>query len=87
VKRKSLAVALALGLSGCVAAEAPVTGACGAEAMQHLVGQDKAIFAAMTFPLGTRIIEPGMPITEDYSPSRLNFDLDDAGRITRVWCG
>jgi Peptidase inhibitor I78 family len=85
--RKYLAVALALGLGACVATDEPVAGACGAKAMQELVGQNKAIFAAMTVPMGTRIIEPGMPITEDYSASRLNFDLDEAGTITRVWCG
>jgi hypothetical protein len=66
---------------------APDADACGAASMQDLVGKDKSIFAAMTFVMGTRIIEPGMAITEDYSPDRLNFDLDAKGRITRVWCG
>lgn len=77
----------ALALAGCVAVEEPGPNACGADGMQDLVGRDKAVFAAMTLPMGTRIIEPGMAVTEDYSPSRLNFDLDDRGRITRVWCG
>lgn len=66
---------------------APDEGACGASGMQNLVGKDKAIFAAMTFVAGTRIIEPGMPVTADYNPMRLNFDLDGRGRIARVWCG
>jgi Peptidase inhibitor I78 family len=91
-------VLLALALAGCkpVASPgfdrlppepAPDANACGADAMQDLVGKDKSVFAAMTFPVGTRIIEPGTAITEDFSASRLNFDLDAKGRITRVWCG
>jgi hypothetical protein len=80
-----LAVVLVLG--GCVAIEEPEQNACGADGMQDLVGQDKSVFAAMTFPVGTRIIEPGMAITEDYSPTRLNFDIGTDGRIMRVWCG
>jgi hypothetical protein len=86
LKRLS-ALAAGLALSACVAAEDPVPMSCGAAGMQDLVGQDRAVFAAMTLPMGTRIITPGMAITEDYSPSRLNIDLDDNGRITRVWCG
>jgi Peptidase inhibitor I78 family len=66
---------------------APDADVCGASGMQDLVGKDKSIFASMTFPMGTRIIEPGMAITEDYSPTRLNFDLNGSGRIIRVWCG
>jgi Peptidase inhibitor I78 family len=77
----------ALALGACVMAEEPDRNACGAGGMQDLIGQDKSIFAAMTFPVGTRIIEPGMAIIEDYSPTRLNFDIGTDGRISRVWCG
>jgi len=34
-----------------------------------------------------RIIPPGAAVTEDYRPARVNFDLDEAGKITRIWCG
>lgn len=87
--RRLTAVVLALTMiaSGCVPVSGPEPETCGAEGMQDLVGQDKAVFAAMTLPMGTRIIPPGTAITEDYSPTRLNIDLDDKGRITRVWCG
>lgn len=77
----------ALMLAGCVAAEEPDRNACGAQGMQDLIGQHKSVFAAMTLPMGTRIIEPGMAVTEDYSPTRLNFDISKDGRITRIWCG
>lgn len=80
-----LALALALGLAACVAV--PDEDACGAAGMQDLVGQDKAVLAAMTFPAGTRVIEPGTAVTEDYSASRLNIDVDASGTIAGVWCG
>jgi hypothetical protein len=84
--RMGVAVAV-LALAGCVMAEEPDRNACGAAGMQGLVGQDRAVLAAMALPLGTRVITPGMAITEHYSTQRLNIDLDAAGRITRVWCG
>lgn len=87
VKLRAAILAGALVLGACVAAEVPAASACGADGMQDLVGQEKSVFAAMTFPVGTRIIEPGMAITEDYSETRLNIDIGADGRITRVWCG
>jgi hypothetical protein len=41
----------------------------------------------MNLVAGTRVIEPGMAITEDYRETRLNIDLDAQGRIARLWCG
>lgn len=76
---------LILALAGCVAA--PEENACGAAGMQDLVGQEDDVLAAMTLPQGTRFIYPGTPVTEDYSPARLNIDIDQSGRITGVWCG
>ena len=34
-----------------------------------------------------RILPPGSMMTMDHAPARINFDLNDAGKITRVWCG
>jgi hypothetical protein len=31
-----------------------------------------------------RFIAPGDAVTEDFSPTRLNIDIDDAGRILRA---
>lgn len=84
---RGVVLALAMVLAGCVAADAPDQNACGAAGMQSLVGQGRDVLAAMTLPQGTRVIEPGMAITEDYRADRLNLDLDAGGRITRVWCG
>ena len=83
---KWLAGALAaLVLAGCVAE--PDRNACGASGLQDLLGRDKSVLAAMTFPVGTRVIEPGTAVTEDYRADRLNIDVDASGKITGVWCG
>ncbi|MCB1538860.1 MAG: hypothetical protein H6865_08040 [Rhodospirillales bacterium] len=34
-----------------------------------------------------RVIPPGAAVTMDYSPDRVNFQLDENGRIVRIWCG
>ena len=65
----------------------PAADACGAASLQRLVGQDMSALAAMTFPDTTRFISPGDAVTMDFSPTRLNFDLDEDGTILRVWCG
>lgn len=80
--------ALCLALAACVPApDLPGPNACGADGMQDLPGKDRGVLAAMTLPAGTRVITPGMAVTEDYRPARLNIDLDARGRITGVWCG
>lgn len=65
----------------------PPADACGASALQGLVGQPEGVLAAMTFPGPMRVIRPGMAVTMDHSPERLNIDLDAGGTITRVHCG
>jgi hypothetical protein len=49
---------------------------------------DAALEAAIK-PLNRpyRILPPGSMITKDYSASRINFDLDERGKIIRAWCG
>ena len=79
-------LALALALAACVGGE-PQENACRAVGMQGLVGKDQAVLAAMSLPQGTRIITPGMAVTEDYSASRLNIDIDARNRISGIWCG
>lgn len=65
----------------------PSADACGAEPLKNLLGQDMSTLAAMTFPDTTRFIGPGDAVTMDFSPRRLNFDLDEDGVILRIWCG
>ena len=80
-------LALAPLLAACVTVQEPDRNACGADGMQGLIGKDRAVLAAMALPRGTRIITPGMAVTEDYSASRLNIDIDARDRIAGLWCG
>lgn len=60
---------------------------CGAEALQHLVGQPQAALEDETISAPTRILPPGSAMTMDHRPERLNVDIDDTGTILRLWCG
>lgn len=61
--------------------------ACGAGGLQHLVGQPESVLATMRFGTVVRVIHPGDAVTEDYSPSRLDIEIDRAGRIATLTCG
>ncbi len=61
--------------------------ACRASGSASLVGQSGDILAAMTFPLGTRVIYPDTAVTEEFSPERLNIVIGRSGRIDEVYCG
>ena len=65
----------------------PVPDACGAAALQGLVGADGQRLSTMKFGVPVRIIRPGMAVTMDFSPSRLNIEIDAKDRISRVSCG
>lgn len=86
-----LLIALAL-LGGCTmqpgAQRPPATGArCGAADLESLVGQPETVLATMRFGTVVRVIHPGEAVTEDYSPARLNIEIDGAGRIAGLSCG
>lgn len=93
MRKTVLTILAAAILAGCVEPEAPrpdpdAVGSCGADQLQFLVGQNEGVLAAMTFRAGTvRVIRPGMAVTMDYRPDRLNLELDRTGRIVRVFCG
>jgi hypothetical protein len=65
----------------------PGEDACGASALQTLVGQDRGVLAAMTFPEPVRVYAQGDALTMDFNPDRLNIELGEGGAIARVWCG
>lgn len=91
--RLSVLAVTAVALAGCVEAPPPpATGAdpdaCGAAALQDLVGQDEGALAAMTFPADrVRVIGPDTAVTMDYRPDRLNIEVGRDGTILRVYCG
>lgn len=60
---------------------------CRASGSQSLVGQSGDVLAAMTFPIGTRVIYPDTAVTSDYNPGRLNILVGRTGRIDEVTCG
>ena len=60
---------------------------CGGLPIQALIGRNVAEMPVRGDWGTLRVIWPGMPVTEDYSVSRLNVDVDADGLITGVWCG
>jgi hypothetical protein len=60
---------------------------CGGGPVGALIGQPVSAMPATGGWTALRVIEPGMAVTEDYSPSRLNVGLDRQGRIIGVACG
>ena len=79
-----LIIALVL-LPACVAAQPEDT--CGAAGFQGLVGQTGEIARLLELDRPARVIEPGMAVTMDYRPDRINFEIDEQGRIAVVRCG
>jgi hypothetical protein len=75
-------------LAGCVeGVEAPLPVSCGADGLQGLVGQPAAVLQTIRFGQVVRVIRPGMAVTMDYVPERLNIDIDAAEVISGVRCG
>jgi hypothetical protein len=88
-------VAVACGLAACQPAAAPVADpgddgfgadACGAAELQDMVGAPKTILDTMKFAVPVRVIEPGMAVTADFSPNRLNFEVAEDGTLARIAC-
>lgn len=86
--------------SGVVSGEPPSSGedaAARPEAAEEpppcdfpdLVGKsaDEDLLATTFRGRGYRVIPPGAMVTQDFSPARVNLDLDESGLIRRVWCG
>ncbi|MGQ0533803.1 MAG: I78 family peptidase inhibitor [Caulobacteraceae bacterium] len=67
------------------AAEATAQDTCGASQYRAMIGSN---LAAVTFPAdsGIRIIQPDTPVTQDFSPQRLNVIVDANGVITSLEC-
>lgn len=65
----------------------PVPDTCGAAPFMALVGGPLAAFDARLARGPVRVIGPGMMVTQDYAPTRLNISHDDRRIITRIDCG
>ena len=89
--------ALCLALSACqpIPQEAPYPGSpgpvdlvkCGGDLVEPLIGQSVTNLPASGNWGTLRVIRPGQAVTEDYSETRLNVQLDEADTIIALSCG
>jgi hypothetical protein len=95
---RPFALLIPLGLAACVEIESPPCPGdippplppedrCGAPDLQFLRGQPETVLQTMKFGVPVRIIQPGMAVTMDYNPTRLNIEIDESGNIFRISCG
>ena len=89
--KASAILAASILLSACVQDTAPLPdppdASCAAERLQHLVGQPDSAFDPSGLDEPVRIIHPGDAVTMDFSPQRLNVEIDADGRISAIRCG
>ena len=93
MKKLLLAISL-VALSACTPdspyASKPLTentDACGAKALQNLLGKPASALETIKFAAETRVIRPNDAVTMDYNPQRLNIETDARGVIVRMTCG
>ena len=95
---RPFALLIPLGLAACIEIESPPypgdippplppEDSCGAPDLQFLRGQPETALQTMKFGVPVRIIRPGMAVTMDYNPTRLNIEIDETGEIFRISCG
>lgn len=70
----------------------PAPGQCNADAARFAVGQLASAELAeqarqRAGALRVRVIRPGQMVTMEFDNSRLNLDVDAAGKVTAVRCG
>ena len=61
--------------------------ACGAEALQPLVGTSVGTLDPATLPEPNRVLFPGQAATTDFQDERLNVEIGADDRVARVFCG
>ncbi len=82
-------------LAACAAPTAPPARAlpepeadtCAARPLADLVGQDATALERVLLMRQVRVIRPGMAVTMDFRPERINFEVGSSGRIVRLYCG
>ena len=60
---------------------------CEAARYQSLLGQSRSALQGQALPAPVRLIGPGMAVTMDHNPGRLNIRYDESGIIREVYCG
>lgn len=79
--------ALVLMLSACQPETGISEDTCGADRLVALIGTAASDHDFSDPDRPHRIIPPNSAVTMDFRAERLNVDLDEAGQITRFWCG
>ncbi|MCA0042270.1 I78 family peptidase inhibitor [Celeribacter litoreus] len=93
MKRFHLIASTFLGLAACQgeAETAPAAEtsevSCGVDVIAPLIGEPVAALEGIELPTPHRIIRPGMAVTMDHNPARLNILLNEAGDILGASCG
>jgi len=85
VRKLAAGLVLLSALAGCTTEE-PAPVGCTAADLQDLVGQSETVLATMKFAVPLRVIHPGDMVTMDFQPNRLNFHIDDSGKIEKIEC-
>lgn len=80
-------IAVLIGLPMITMAQTADPDTCGAVGLQGLVGQSAELAVMLVLEQPKRVITPGSVVTRDYRLERINFDVDEANLITRVYCG
>lgn len=62
-------------------------GSCNANAFNGIIGQNVNTILVEAIEGPVRVIRPGQMITMDFRANRLNIELDEIGKVARVWCG
>jgi hypothetical protein len=78
--------------SGAASGSAPAATRCNAAPAQFAVGRtiDAALESDARARAGarlSRVLKPNQVVTMEFNAERLNLNVDDAGRVTRVSCG
>ena len=68
------------------AAEATAADVCGASRFRALLGTRAASIDRSILPAHARIISPGMMVTQDFLPARLNIRVAPDGKVAAIEC-
>lgn len=60
---------------------------CSAAQYAGLIGQDATALERILLIGQVRVIRPNQPVTADFRPDRINFDINAANQITSIRCG
>jgi len=68
------------------AEQATAADTCHASHFRQLAGTPAGAIDRSTLPAHTRIISPGMMVTQDFAPERLNIRIAPDGKVAAVEC-